>query len=84
MTPYARNARLYKTLLAMGLVVDRICADGNPEKIDCLVVSSDPRRRLQLTIAGEVGSPVKGAEIVDVVSSPVSDRNNMVDFPTKL
>ena len=60
---FAWNARLYETLLGMGLVVNRVCVDGDPEKIHCLVVSADPKRKVPLTIAPDVGPPVKRSEV---------------------
>ena len=42
MNRFARNRRLFDHLFAMGLYVDAVLVDGDPEKIDRLLVSTAP------------------------------------------
>lgn len=39
MDKYTRNRRLYEHLKGMGLVIDPVCVEGDPDRIDQLVVS---------------------------------------------
>ena len=80
MTRFARNRRLYDHLFAMGLFVDPVLVDGNPDKIDSLIVATTPWTVNLLP--ADVASPVKGPEVGDIVTTSVGDRENVIDFPT--
>ena len=73
MTKFARNRRLYDHLFAMGLFVDPVLVDGNPDKIDSLIVATAPWTVNLLPV--DVASPVKGPEVGDVVTTSV-DRTS--------
>ena len=80
MDRFSRNRRLYDYLFSMGLYVDAVCVDGNPDKIDSIIVSTAPRKVNLLP--ADVGFPVEGTEVGDVVTSVGSDGDHVVDFPS--
>lgn len=80
MDRFARNRRLFDNLFAMGLFVDAVLVDDNPDKIDALLVSTAPRT-VDL-LPSNVGSPVQRPEVGKSVGSAESDRDNVVNFPT--
>ena len=64
MRRFERNRRLYDYLFAMGLVVDPVLTKGNPDKIDCLIVSAAPRKlNVDQLPASDVASPMQGSEV---------------------
>lgn len=79
MDKWARNQRLYESLLKMGLVVNPIFADDYYTRIDWLQVSVDLPEALPP--AGIV-FPIEGAKVGDIVTTPVADADNVVEFPT--
>lgn len=79
---FARNRRLYEHLMDMGLVVAPILVDGDPERIDCLVVAAAPWKQNVDVLPSGVGAPLEGAEVVDAVVPAPHNRKNVVDFPT--
>ena len=72
---YDRNLKLYRTLTGMGLNVQAKPAEDDPTKIGCLIVSVGV---LPLSVRG----PLKGSEVAEGVTPTVTDRSNVVDFPT--
>lgn len=79
---FARNRRLYDHLFSMGLHVEAVLVGDNPDKIDSLIVSTAPRTGNMLP--SDVGLPVQGPQISKKVVPPLSNRNNVVNFPPKL
>ena len=76
MTKWARNRRLYETLLGMGLICEPVFADKEGNKIQSLYVSCG-----EFSIPADVHAPVKGSKVIDMVGSPRAYRDNVVDFP---
>ena len=79
---FVRNRRLYDHLFAMGLHIDAVLVGGNPDKIDSLIVSTAPRTVNLLP--SDVGLPVQGSQVGEKVTPPVSDRDNVIDFPSRV
>ena len=75
-----RNKRLYEKLRGMGLYV---CITSDPDdrkKIDSITVSAGcPKVTL---VPCDVGLPLKGAQVGDVVRPTIRNGDNVVDFPT--
>ncbi len=89
MDKWSRNARLYNTLVGMGLVVHPIPSSTDPEKIECIYVSSELSAVINQpaenpTVAC-VSDTVKRAEVGDVIS-PTKDSGNgkVIHFPSVL
>ena len=80
MNRFARNRRLYDYLFDMGLYVDAVCIDGNPDKIDRLIVSTAPPK-VNL-VPENIRPPVQGTEIAQDAEPPLSLRDNVIEFPT--
>ena len=80
MNRFARNRRLYDHRFSMGLHVDVVLVGGNPDKIDSLIVSTaTPKVSL---LPSDVSLPVQGSQVGEQVTPPVSNRDNMIDFPS--
>ena len=65
----------------MGLHVDAVLVGGNPDKIDSLIVSTAPRTVNVDALPSNVGLPVQGTQVGNMISPPVSNRENVIDFP---
>lgn len=80
MNRFARNRRLFDFLFGLGPYVDAVLIDDDPDKIDSIVVSVDPRTVSLLPT--RVDAPAEGTEVSDVVTPTHGNRDNVVDFPT--
>ncbi len=85
----SRNLRLYETLKGMGLYVDPITDEANPDAIIKMVVSADlpfaqitaDQTSKQAPKGGVDGTP-EGPEVGNVVGPADGLSPNVVDFPT--
>lgn len=87
MTRWARNERLYRHLLGMGLVVEPIFADEDKTQIDHLRVTTElpfVQDASQQTAEPGIGAPVQGAKVLKIVRSAESDGDDVVDLPPVL
>jgi hypothetical protein len=88
MDRWARNERLYRHLLSLGLVVDPVFADEARTRIDHLRVSVDLAPSQDVAEASAVGGvvlPVQGAQIGEAIAPAEGVRDRVViDFPTKV
>ena len=74
--------RLYEHLLAMGLYVEPVYKNGDPNLIIAIYVSSEiPEEDLS---ALDVLFPMERSEVGESVGTSAGDRSNVIDFPTKL
>ena len=71
MDKWSRNARLYGTLVGMGLVVRPILFPADPEKIDGFYVSSElpAEEGAQDAAVTGVGDAVKRPQVADVIAT---------------
>ncbi len=76
MDRWSRNARLYEKLKGMGVCVTPIPEDHDPTKIREMIVSVD--------LPSDVVAPVQRSEVGQIVRPLGGDRDNVVDFPTKV
>jgi len=94
MNPWLRNQRLYETLKGMGLFVTAVPFEDEPDKINWIQVSAySPAenfadlidRMIPSSSDGlvprNVGSPMQGAQVADMVAPTLSDGENVIDFP---
>ena len=74
MDKFSRNKRLYGHLLSMGFWVSRVTIDGDPEKIDSLIVTAGETRDVNLTPnlpTPDVRFPVDRSEIHEAVGPAI-------------
>jgi hypothetical protein len=87
MDRWSRNERLYQNLLSMGLVVDPIYEDGDPAKINYLVVSVDLPKTHQAAedpATAGVGGAMKRPQVAEVVGAAKGSGDGVViDLPSK-
>jgi len=80
MDRWARNKRLYETLKGMGLYVDPIPCEADPERIDRMIVAAD--LPTEAVPEGSVVPPVQRSEVGDVVrTAPGPGNGVVVEFP---
>ena len=84
MTRWARNERLYRHLLSLGLVVDPVFADEARTQIDHLRVSADLPGLADAPAVAGVVMPMPGAEVGQGIRTAAGDGANVVDFPPVL
>ncbi len=81
----SRNDRLCKTLQGMGLFVLPVFAEGDPSRIDHMLVSVELPARIKQpaedTARAAVTSPVTSPEVPMHVQSSESQRVGVIDFP---
>ena len=96
MNRWLRNERLYEYLKGMGLVVSVKTLDDDPDKIDYICVSADIPEgslsamkeraasdlKLKNLPSTGVGGPLEGPEVDEIIGPTITDRPNVVDFPT--
>ena len=81
MTKWDRNKRLYEHLLAMGLYVDPVYYNGDPNLIDAIYVAADvPEEDLSSL---DVLFPLEGTEVGKSIGASAGGTSNVVDFPSK-
>ncbi|PHR25632.1 MAG: hypothetical protein COA37_02055 [Hoeflea sp.] len=85
----SRNLRLYETLKGMGLYVDPITDEANPDAIIKMVVSADlpfPQisadQRAKQSAERGIGGTTEGPEVENVVGPADGLGRNVIDFPT--
>lgn len=84
MNRWARNERLYRHLLGLGLVVDPVFADEARTQIDHLRVSVDlptTDRIAEPPTGGGIGAPMEWAKIDERITTAEGGGANVVDFP---
>jgi hypothetical protein len=82
MDRYSRNARLYGTLVGMGLVVKPIPSNADPEKIEYFYVSSELPAVVDQTaensaVAG-IGDTMQGPKVGNIVGSTERSGDGVV------
>lgn len=77
----SRMERLYRHLLAMGLVVDPIFEAG--AKVALRVSIGLPQERAGEASETRVFPPVERTQIAEFVPAAEKGRGNVVDFPTE-
>lgn len=73
----ARNERLYKTLVEMGLFVEAVYCPNDPDVIDYILVSAS----LPTVATTDVIPPVKRTQVRENVGPTARDGDNVIDFP---
>jgi hypothetical protein len=87
MDKWSRNARLYQTLVGMGLVVVPIPFEGDLEKIECLHVSSGllVQQSAENPAVTSVSDTVERPQVRDVIAAAECSRGGVVvHFPSML
>lgn len=86
MDKWSRNARLYNTLVGMGLVVRPIPSDIDPEKIECFYVSCElPQRCAENPAVSGISNVMEGTQVSDVVASAEGlGDGKVIHFPAVL
>lgn len=76
----SRNRRLYESLKSLGSFIATTSGPNDQPVIDLITISAgQPKVYL---VPFDVGFPLKGTEVEDVVRPAVREGDDMIDLPT--